>query len=279
MAKKPTGRVKATVRKATGAPKKAAAATTKAATTNAATTKAATTKAAKTKAETKKTAPSDAVALKEALGPSMARAKARISAMMKAKPLNARFTDATLSALITHHPTRKYSEPVLGFVKAKRPPYNRSCLHVVLETAAGFTNTVDVSWIKCVQNLYGKHNKATEARRLVIGAFRNGAFAGKKMKSARERFTVGPCSDCGKRCKLAIDHAGKPFAQILDDFLAQRALSLDTVPTLYHSGARVLASSALEAEWVAHHDAQCELVGLCRSCNSSKGSGGYRHCV
>lgn len=227
----------------------------------------------------RKAPPADAEALKASLGPNMTRAKERVASMLKGHALNVRFNDPVLSALITHHPSRRQSDKVLGFVKAKRPPYNRACLHVVVETAAGHANTVDVSWIKCVQNLYGRHSKATDARQLVIKAFRNEAFKGAAMRTARERFTVGPCFECGKRCKLAIDHAGKPFAQILDEFLAPRDLTLASVPTQFRAGARVLASSVLASEWVAHHDAHCELAGLCRSCNSSKGSGGYRHSV
>jgi 5-methylcytosine-specific restriction endonuclease McrA len=146
----------------------------------------------------------------------------------------------------------------------------------------------DVSWLKAVRNLYGRHDKAADCGRKAIAAFRNEAHYTPKMRAARAAYTVGTCAECRQRRKLAIDHTGKPFAQILDEFIrAQRAAdplgtlaqvsSMGAIPLAWSNGAHVLADRILSQRWRDWHEANAQLVGVCRRCNSSKGSGGYRY--
>ena len=101
------------------------------------------------------------------------------------------------------------------------------------------------------------------------------AFVSAAMQEARARLG-GVCARCGEACpKLVVDHAEKPFARIVDEFLHERGLEL--------SALRVRGSKACfrlrkhGRDWRKFHDANSVLVGLCAKCNGSLGSRGYRH--
>ena len=233
----------------------------------------------------------------------MAGARRKVLALLKPHRLNERFQSELLVQLMHHQPSTR-RVPVAdidAFVRMKRPPHNNVCLFAILRSSG---RTSDVSWLRSVRNLYGRHDEEAEATRRVIAAFRNEIHTSSpKMREARAAFTVGPCADCGKRRKLAIDHAGVPFAQILDGFLissraewnafidaTRGAADTDRAPPPFvpsacigsialrwYNGAHILADRTLARLWCDWHEARAELVGLCKPCNSSKGSGGYRY--
>ena len=207
------------------------------------------------------------------LGASMAAARRHVAALIKVHKLNEPFKSKDLLALMEFQPTKRAKpSEIKGFIKSKRPPYNRPCLYCIVQN----DRLVDVSWVKAIRNLYGKLDKDTETRKRVVGAFRNEAFKGDMMRAARAEFTVGKCAECDKRCKLAIDHLGKPFAQILDEFLIKQKLALGSVEVKWREGVSCLQSHELSDKWRQFHDDNAILIGLCKKCNSSKGSSGYR---
>jgi hypothetical protein len=210
-------------------------------------------------------------ALKAELGPNLTQAHKHVSALIKGCKLNILFQDDQLTELVKFSPGRKF-KILDGFMKAKRPPFNRPCLYAVVNN-----RPTDFSWVKCLRNLYDKHDKDKAKRQRAIGAFRVEADKCRSMVLARERYDVGNCSCCDKCCKLAVDHDGKPFAQIVDEFLAHKAMALESVVVSWNGLGNEFRCRLLAAEWHAWHDANAKLIGLCRSCNSSKGSGGYRH--
>jgi hypothetical protein len=220
-------------------------------------------------------------ALRDALGPNLTQAHKRVSAMLKAYKMNALFDNKQLRELLKHSPGRRIkAESVVGFMKAKRPPYNRPCLYAVVRPVtirSSANRHVDFSWVKCLRNIFDKHDKSKVKRQRAIGAFRVEAERCKSMIAAHERYDVGECDACGKICKLAVDHDGKPFALIVDEFLASKGLTLEGVVLEWNGVAHGFRCRQLASEWHKWHDANATLVGLCCTCNSSKGSGGYRH--
>ena len=218
--------------------------------------------------------------LREILGPNMTAAHKFLSNLISKQPMHRRFRCPELESLIPHHPTRRLLGQPLGLVRSRRPPYNRPCLFVVIEgTTTGYERTEELGWVRCVRELYGMTDKEKDIRDRGIEAMRNEAFKGQAIQKARSKFKVGACSICKKMCKLAVDHDGKPFAQIADEWLKSQDLTLHTLKTQCCRGARVFKDRSLAKAWVDYHDSECSLQGLCRSCNSSKGSGGYRRKV
>lgn len=208
------------------------------------------------------------------LGPTMAQARRTLAAITKPHRVGQKFASDVLLHLMRFQTTRRVDPAsVVHFMRARRPPHNNVCLFAV----TGEGQTADVSLTKTVRNLYGRHDKAGERRRNGIAAFRNEAFFTAKMQAARAEFTTGKCAECGRRRKLAVDHCGKPFAQILDEFIAHRGAVFARIGLAWSNGVHTLKHRGLAHAWRAWHDAHAELAGLCRACNSAKGSGGYKH--
>lgn len=218
--------------------------------------------------------PMDASKVKEALGHCMSHARKHISDLLKTKPLDTPFQHEGLRGLMLHHPRRKIKD-FLYFAKRSTPPYFKPCLTVTMQDRT----VVTVSWINCLKSLYEKNDPTTNKKKWVVQAFREAISLSPKMIEARDKFGVGKCSECNKSAKLHIDHDVTPFAKLLDDFLDSKGLQLTKVTVNFTTKPHTLMSTSLAAQWQKYHDDNATLKGLCRSCNCSKGSGGYRHKV
>jgi hypothetical protein len=211
--------------------------------------------------------------LKAALGTCMTRARKHVAETLKKKALNIPFQDENIKALLQFHPRRKIKDYAYLCMR-KMPPYNKPCLTVTMTDHRIET----VSWTKCVEMLYGKANPERAKKQRVLQAFRDEIACSPKMCEARNKFSAAArCEGCDKLTKLHIDHDVKPFAMILDDFLESKKLQLLKVTLNFTAKPYMLMSRKLAREWEAYHDEQATLIGLCKECNSSKGSGGYRH--
>ena len=208
------------------------------------------------------------------LGATKTAAHRVVAAHLKTFPVDMRFTDNGLNSLAQHHPNRKFPDGVT-FVLSARPPYHTKSLFVEARTGG----LLECSWVKCIENLYGGFNRDRDRRTKSTHALRNDAFGSKAMKAAHEQYAGGGvCAVCEKEHKhLDVDHEGKPFAQIADEFLAAQGLTLDALKVKYSDRAFHLQGRKLRKDWQAFHDEQAVLTGVCHSCNCSKGSGGYRH--
>ena len=225
--------------------------------------------------------PTPCIMLSEWLGKSKTAGLRVVSAHISSLPVNERFTDTKLSALVLHHPGKSFVSsssssstaappPPITFALRARPPYYTKSLYVE-SRSGGF---VDCSWRKCVANFFGKHDKKRAIRERVLNALRNEAFRSEKMKKARA--SLGhTCAECGVVCrKLVVDHAGMPFAQIVDEFVAGKNVAVSALPVRFARGAYCLKSGG--KAWRVFHDERAELVGLCAKCNMRLGSRGYR---
>lgn len=214
----------------------------------------------------------DSDALVEWLGKTKTAARRVVSAYLKTIPEEKRIVDdAKLQALSLHHPTRRFSSGVV-FMLRRCPPFYTPALYVEARSG-GF---LDFSWVKCIDNLYGGYSKEKTRRANTLSALRNEAFQSDAMQAARAGLG-DVCDRCTKKCaKLVVDHADKPFAQIVDEFLASQDLVLMDVK-IRGSRTNGFRMRRLGKAWRKFHDENATLVGLCAKCNCSLGSRGYRH--
>ena len=208
--------------------------------------------------------------LPSVLGPNLTRAHRHMQTRLKAHKLGSPFRDDVLTSLLQHHPSKKFKSHSM-FVMAKRPPYNKPCLYSVSKNQC----LVDVSWVWCLKKLYG--HSTDDSKQKVLMAFRNEAFRSAAMQRAREHIGVGRCRGCDRVCKLHVDHADKPFAQIVDEFLVSRSIRLHDVVIRFNHSLNLFKDTKLAAAWHTWHDEHATLEGLCKRCNCAKGSSGYRH--
>ena len=208
----------------------------------------------------------------EQLGKSKTAARRYISEYLKQIREEERLVDnEILKHLAQFHPSRSFPLSAI-FVLRRCPPFYTPALYV--EAKCG--GYVDFSWIKCVENLYGSYDKDRTKRSNTLSALRNEAFRSDMMQDARAKLG-NECDRCKTRCqKLVLDHADKPFARIVDEFLEQSEMSLGQlkIKGSRHNGFRL---ARLGRAWRKFHDQNAVLVGLCAKCNCSLGSRGYKH--
>jgi hypothetical protein len=225
----------------------------------------------KTQGKEKQMSEEQKALLVEWLGKTKTSARRVMSAHLKTVTEGVRLEDdLRLQSLSQFHPNRKFP-PNTVFVLRRCEPYFTRALYVVAKSG-GF---VDFSWIKCVANLYGKYDRDRVRRDNTHSALRNEAFNSDAMQEARGNLG-SVCAHCKKRCpKLVVDHAGKPFAQIVDEFLASKGMALGDL-TIRGSRTDGFRMTRLGKAWRQFHDENAVLEGLCAKCNGSLGSRGYR---
>ena len=212
----------------------------------------------------------ESVLLTAWLGKSKTAGNKIVSAHINSLPMGERFYDERLAALVKFSPGRKFSQEITTFALRARAPYFTKALFVE-SRSGGF---VDCSWKNCVAHFFGKYSKAQTVHTRALNALRNEAFRSEKMKEARAELG-DKCAECDKVCKkLVVDHAGMPFAQIVDEYVVGLGTSIDALGVSYAKGAYRLRSGG--KGWRKFHDERAELVGLCAGCNSRLGSRGYR---
>ena len=206
------------------------------------------------------------------LGKSRALARRVVAGYLKTVPEETRITDNEhLQTLAQHHPNRRFPASAV-FVLRRCPPFYKPALYVEAKTG-GY---IDFSWIRCIENLYGAYSRTKMVRANTLSALRNEAFLSDSMQNARAELG-DTCEHCHKRCKkLVVDHAEKPFAQIVDEFLAQQGMEMDELK-VRGSKTEGFRLRELGRAWRDFHDEHATLVGLCAKCNCSLGSRGYRH--
>ena len=209
--------------------------------------------------------------LVEWLGKTKTSARRVMSAYLKTVTEGVRLEDnARLQALSQFHPNRRFPLNAV-FVLRRCEPYFTLALYVEARSG-GF---IDFSWVKCVDNLYGGYDRERVRRDNTYNALRNEAFNSDAMQEARGNLG-SVCAHCKTRCqKLVVDHAEKPFAQIVDEFLASREMALEDLKICGSrtDGFRLMKLGKALRKF---HDENAVLEGLCAKCNCSLGSRGYR---
>lgn len=207
------------------------------------------------------------------LGKSKTAARRTVSEHLRGMPVDMRFADKWLEALVQYHPSKTFPATSVVFVICSRPPFFTRSLFVEARTGG----LIDCSWVKCIANLYGDYDTEKQARTKVLSALRNEAFQSKAMQQAREELG-NRCCRCQKICRrLVVDHSGKPFAKIVDEFLEAQGETLSSLKVRFSKGTFKLSTRTMSKAWRSFHDEEATFEGLCAQCNCSLGSRGYRH--
>ena len=150
---------------------------------------------------------------------------------------------------------------------------------------------VSVSYKTCVRVLFGKYvpDDAGEHEKKATMGMRNAIALTSRMAFYTENITVGAdgtraaaCARCGAWGSVHVDHEGKCFQQIVDDFMHARGTAYASVQITeaneYENNAWYvnLTDDAFKNDWIEHHDREASFRFLCGHCNSSLGSSGYK---
>lgn len=125
-----------------------------------------------------------------------------------------------------NHPTRwsdfEYCD--VGNVRLIPNHWNKITLRVT-NNKTGITE--DISYVKCIENIFKKYNPSKSRDSKIMGAFRNAIYN----NGARKEFVMkriaeieygGSCERCKRMGKVQVDHSGEhPFCKIYASFMKE----------------------------------------------------------
>ena len=141
----------------------------------------------------------------------------------------------------------------------------------------------DVSYVLCIQNLFGKYKRDKSYENDVISAFRNESHVGTKKKYFIEHTAFesdkfyGKCSNCDTTTSdITTDHYPIPFKNTFNSFLEVESLNLKDIDIYENTQHEIrFKNDELAKKWLSYHDMHAKYRLLCKNCNSKLGSYGY----
>lgn len=188
-----------------------------------------------------------------------------------------------LLELLAFHPTKHINkENVECLMMKRRPPYNTLALHYQYKN-----NEIidDVSYRLCVKNLFGKYDKDISYKEDVLKAFRNETFtplrkcnyiSNTKIENGER---VGKCKRCNvETTQINMDHYDKTYQEILDIFMKNENIILSDIEIYENKRNQLhIKDEELAKKWIQFHDKEVSYRLLCKKCNLSMGSYGYKN--
>lgn len=214
----------------------------------------------------------------------MSQAKKRIRSIINNVEKDTKFLNNEIISLLLHHPDKRVQKKEdIEYLMVKYHPLWVSTLALFIKTKGNEED--NVSWMKCIKNLFNKFDKEKNSLQHIKSAFRE-EIAG---TSRRDFFYTklnevekigkswrGICTQCKERKIISSDH--KPpfvFKIILRDFLKEEHIKLKNVKFHRENGLYKLTDTVFKNKWISFHDDKVEWQLLCRSCNSKNGTYGF----
>ncbi len=185
--------------------------------------------------------------------------------------------------LLLYHPTKTIDINNIEYLTMQiRAPFNNLALYYKYKNNDKLD---DISYVSCINNLFGKYKFETQHQKDVITAFRNESHFGTKKKYFLDNTTkendkfYGVCVNCDLRTNdITTDHYNISFKQIFTDFMKLENLSFDDIDIYENDNNEIrLKCTILANKWSEYHDICAKYRLLCSSCNSHFGAYGYKY--
>ena len=188
--------------------------------------------------------------------------------------------DSDIIQLLPFHPTKHINIDTIDYlIMKKRLPYNKLALFYKYKNSDVLD---DISYMLCIENLYGKYCRNKHYEKDVITAFRNEShFGTKKQFFVKNTYIdnnkcIGICNHCNLQTHdITTDHYPVPYKQIFDSFIKNNNIVLSNID-IFENDKNILKiqSEDLASEWKLYHDDIAQYRLLCKSCNCHFGSYG-----
>lgn len=185
-------------------------------------------------------------------------------------------THSEVLELIKFHPIKKIEKTKIEYlIMRKRKPYNNLALFYKYKTSS---KEDDISYISCLENLFGKYKPDKDHLRDVEKALRSEVHDGTKKQFWLSKQN-SKCENCNSRSssKMAVDHYPISFKEIWNLFFLEAKIDISTLQISENKtdNTLILVDREIAAKWLAFHDERAKYRILCQSCNSSFGCYGY----
>ena len=202
-------------------------------------------------------------------------AKRVIQSILGAAAFDVRFEDPTLLSLMEHHPDKDKVKDIVYFMKKREGVYNTPALYIKTITNEHTT----VSWITCIDSLFGKYDARDNKIKDVKSAFRFVTYDDKHKEfvGAHTERGVGTCGNCGVLCgigremKLHVDHHMIPYIDIFNAFVVDNRIDLFSTSIKKEGINYYLEDASLAEKWLSYHNERATYRILCASCNTRFG--------
>jgi hypothetical protein len=206
--------------------------------------------------------------------------KKYITNFINNQPVDIPFNNDIIQLLLTFHPNKngKNIDNIEHTIVRHRPPYNHKSLYIKTKDRA----EDDISYVLCLKVLYDKYDRTQHTIADITSTFRNTIsntsrqlfFFNKCVLENNEY--LGICVICNKKDKPDIDHYPISFQQILDEFLTENNIILENVKFKEIDNCFEFTDYEFQNKWIRHHDKIAKFRVLCKYCNRSNGSNGYK---
>lgn len=203
-----------------------------------------------------------------------------VTALLKTITLNVPFQNEDLKLLISNHPDDEKDANNIEYFVVKLNIYKDRELRI--KTLKRPEDSV--SYKTCLRVLFGNKKDSQEEthRKNILLALRNEISDTKRLDFLNDSGDISTCFICNMQGKMEIDHFGKCFQQIVDEFISTNDLKYDNMNYIY-SGKEfgnnwyvTLQDKEIKQKWVKYHDENANFRFLCMRCNGSVGSSGYK---
>ena len=203
-----------------------------------------------------------------------------VTALLKTIELNIPFQNEDLKLLLTNHPDEDKDAKNIEYLIVKLNIYKDRELHI--KTLKHEENSI--SYKLCLRHLFGNTKVSQEEthRKNILQSFRNEINDTKRLDFYNDSKDISTCVICNIHGQMEIDHVGKCFQQIADEFISINNLKYDNMKYIY-SGKEfgnnwyvTLQDYEIKQNWIKYHDENANFRLLCMRCNGSIGSSGYK---
>jgi hypothetical protein len=198
-----------------------------------------------------------------------------VTSLINNKSIGTPFHDNDVESLLKCHPNVDKVRNIQYLVVRKRPPYNRPALYIKNE---GQESETDVSYKASLEALFDKYSKTKNNAKRIMKTFRD-AINNTKRKEFKLNFTSIICQQCENVIEndLHIDHNKYTFQQILDEFIGDKKIHFHSIKVFEkENNEHEFEDKELQLNWVNYHDEKAIFKGLCKKCNLSNGTYGYK---
>lgn len=200
------------------------------------------------------------------------RGRKIITDEIKTIPIDMSFNNMNWENLLSYHPQIQINSDNIEHLIVKN--VNNKSYNSLYYKNRNIDGELLVSYVICLEGLFETFDADKHNEILIINAMRssigNENTARWYFKKNNEHNKI--CELCSATTNIEIDHYGKCFKEILDTFLENNNINFNSIDVMGHK----LIDNGLEKKWVDYHDNIVSYRYLCKSCNCSIGTSGYK---
>lgn len=200
-----------------------------------------------------------------------------ITEYLKTVEIDSEFQNEDLKMILSLHPNNEKNGIDMDYFMVKLNIYNNRELNIKMKDKL----IQSVSYKLCLRYLYDKPKISNDKlhRSNVLMSLRHAVWNGKRAEFVEE-IVNDVCCICNSEGNMDVDHYGVSFQEIVDNFFIVNSFKYEDIRVFpnkkINNWYMELEDPLIRDKWVKYHDNIAEYRLLCKKCNCSLGSSGYK---